>query len=77
MKKAGVMIDDWKLPVFEKVLDKAGYKYHVVPGLTGDTLTLEVEYEMAADLAPYVEKANKLAAKNKRRLKNERKHSNN
>lgn len=58
MKKAAVAIDSYKLPVFKKHLDAAGYKFTTAPGVTKDTLTLVVEYEWVADLKPIVEAAN-------------------
>lgn len=58
MKTAGVVIDDWKLPIFKKHLDAAGRIYTEHPGVTADTLTLKVEYEWVADLKPIIEAAN-------------------
>ena len=58
MKTAGVAIDDWKLPIFKKHLDAAGYTYTEHPGLTKNTLTLVVEYEWVAELKPIIEAAN-------------------
>jgi len=43
MKKAGIMLDSWKLKIFKKHLDKAGYTYKKHPGLTANTVTLKVE----------------------------------
>lgn len=58
MKTAGVVIDAWKLPVFKKHLEAAGYVYVERPGLTNNTLILIVEYEWVKDLQPIVEAAN-------------------
>jgi len=33
--KAGVAVDDWKLPVFRKLLSEAGFEFTECPGLTG------------------------------------------
>lgn len=63
MKTAGVVIDAYKLPVFKKHLDAAGFKYTQHPGITPDSLTLKVEYEWVADLKPIIEAANKEATK--------------
>lgn len=63
MKTAGVVIDAYKLPVFKKHLDAAGFKYTEHPGITKDTLTLKVSYEWVADLQPIIEAANKGATK--------------
>lgn len=59
MKTAGVVIDSWKLPIFKKHLDAAGYAYTEHPGITQSTLTLRVSYEWLRDLQPIVEAANK------------------
>lgn len=66
MKTAGVAIDDWKLPIFKKHLDAAGYTYTEHPGLTQDTLTLVVEYEWVAELKPIIEAANKECSNERR-----------
>lgn len=59
MKTAGVVIDDWKLPIFKRHLDAAGCKYTEHPGITQGTLTLRVEYEWVSELKPIIEAANK------------------
>ena len=66
MKTAGVIIDDWKLPIFKRHLDAAGCSYTEAPGVTNDTLTLKVQYEWVADLQPIIEAANKECASAKR-----------
>lgn len=62
MKVAGVVIDSWKLGIFEKHLKEAKYTYTVHPGIAKDTLTLKVEYEWVSELKPVVEAANKECA---------------
>jgi len=57
MKVAAVVLDAWKLPVFEKHLKEAGYTYEQVSGLTKGTLTLRVAYEWVASLQPIIESA--------------------
>lgn len=57
-KVAGVVIDSWKLAIFKKHLDAAGYQYTEHPGITSDTLVLRVKYEWVAELKPIVEAAN-------------------
>lgn len=59
LKIAGVVIDDWKLPVFKRHLDAAGRTYTEGPGITADTVLLKVQYEWVADLKPIIEAANK------------------
>jgi len=62
MSAAGVVLDAWKLPVFKRRLDDAGYQYTECPGITPDTKTLRVKYEYLADLMPIIEAANKECA---------------
>lgn len=65
MKTAGVAIDDWKLEIFKRHLDAAGYTYTVHPGLTSDTLLLKVPCEWAHKLMPVIKAANDEAAQTK------------
>ena len=58
MKTAAVAIDGWKLPIFQKHLDAAGYSYTVGPGVTHDTLIISVKYEWVRELKPIIEAAN-------------------
>jgi hypothetical protein len=41
--RAGIAVDNWKLPVFRRRLRKAGYAYQDGGPLTGDTTLLTVE----------------------------------
>lgn len=59
MKTVGIAIDDWKLPVFKRHLDRAGYRYTEHPGLTKNTLLLKVKTEFVSGLQPVVEAAQK------------------
>ncbi len=59
MKKAGIMIDSWKLPIFKKHLDAAGFEYTECNGLTKDTLLLSVMFDDLDKLRPVVEAAHK------------------
>lgn len=65
MKTAAIILDDWKLAIFKRHLDKAGFKYTEHPGVTAKTLLLKVSYEWTADLAPVVAAANNEAARSK------------
>lgn len=58
MKTAAVILDKWKLPIFKKHLDGAGYTYTEHPGVTDDTLTLRVSFEWVAALQPIIQAAN-------------------
>lgn len=60
--KAGIAIDDWKLPIFDRHLSRAGYTYEKHPGLTADTMTLIVLTEDAKALEGVVMAANTEAA---------------
>lgn len=62
---AGVVIDDWKLPVFKRHLDAAGFKYTQHPGVTPDTITLKVITEWVHKLQPVVKAANDECAANR------------
>lgn len=64
---AGVVLDDWKLPVFKKHLDAAGYKYEEPIPFTAGTLTLKVHYELVHELKPIIEAAQSECAKLKRK----------
>lgn len=41
--KATIAVDNWKLPVFRRRLEAAGYKYEDAGPFTGDTTILTVE----------------------------------
>ena len=62
-KLAAVAIDNWKLQIFKKHLDAAGYKYTEHPNLIGETMLLKVHYEWVAELQPIIEAANAECAK--------------
>lgn len=40
--KAGIAVDDWKLPVFRRRLEAAGYEYHDAGAFVGETTFLTV-----------------------------------
>lgn len=62
-KKAAIAIDNWKLPIFERLLSQSGYKYANAGQLTADTLILTVETENAEALGVVVKAANTEAAR--------------
>jgi len=66
--KAGIAIDTWKLPVFDRHLSEAGYTYKKGPGLTKDTLFLQVKTDDAKALETIVRAANEDAAFQKEAL---------
>ncbi len=57
MKTAGVAIDKWKLAIFKRHLDAAGYSYTEHPGVTHDTLILKVKTDRVAPLQRVIEAA--------------------
>ena len=60
--RAGIVIDDWKLSIFERHLQQAGYAYEKSAGLTPDTLVLHVDTENLDALQRTVQAANTEAA---------------
>jgi hypothetical protein len=66
MKKAGVGLDDWKLPIFKKHLDAAGYKYEEPVPFTDGTLILRVYYEWVHELQPIIEAAQRECAEHRK-----------
>lgn len=56
-KTAAVVVDDWKIPIFRKHLDAAGYKYEEPVKFVNDTSTLKVRYEWVHKLRPIIEAA--------------------
>lgn len=56
-KKAAVCVDDWKLPVFRRHLDAAGYTYEGPIPFTPGTSILQVRYEWVRDAQPIIEAA--------------------
>ena len=52
--RAGIAIDNWKLPIFRKRLTDAGYEYTDGGPITGDTTLLKVEIDDLLKLATVV-----------------------
>lgn len=63
--KAGIIIDDWKLPFFEKRLTGAGFTFEKRGHLTPKTLVLTVETSDIGGLNLVVEAAQNAAAKSR------------
>jgi hypothetical protein len=53
--KAGIAVDDWKLPIFRKKLTEAGFEYTDAGGLTHNTTVLTVETDDLLRLKSVVE----------------------
>lgn len=60
--KAGIAIDEWKLPIFERHLKQSGYQFDNAGHLTPDTLILKVETTNLEALEVVVRAANAEAA---------------
>lgn len=56
--RAGIALDDWKLPIFERHLSQAGYAYEVDAGPTPDTRFMYVETDDPMALGRVVLAAN-------------------
>lgn len=54
MRTAAVIIDTWKLPVFERHLKKAGYVFGQTASVAKDTLVLRVAYTDVKKLRPVI-----------------------
>lgn len=63
MLKAGIAIDNWKFPIFERHLKQNGYEFKQSNGLTQCTMLLTVVTENLEALAEVVKSANEEAAK--------------
>lgn len=57
MITAGVVLDRWKLPIFKRHLDAAGFEYSEHPGVTSDTMLLKVKADFVATVQPIIEAA--------------------
>jgi hypothetical protein len=63
--RAGIAIDNWKLPVFRERLTDAGYEYTDGGPLIGDTTLLRVETDDLPKLATVVAACQAECAKQK------------
>jgi hypothetical protein len=64
--KAGIAVDDWKLPIFEAHLSGAGFTFTAGNGLTAGTRMLTVITDDMAGLEIVVRAANAEAALRKK-----------
>lgn len=67
-RRVCVAFDDWKKPVFEKVLTEAGYICEHKPGLVEGTLSIMVEASDLQALQATINKANQLSNQQKWKL---------
>jgi hypothetical protein len=68
--KAGIAVDNWKLPVFRQRLSSAGYDYHDGGPLTHDTTILTVETDDVQGLATVIADCQRECAKMRRQSEN-------
>lgn len=61
--KAGIAIDDWKLPIFERHLKQSGYTFENKGPLVAGTLILHVVTDNAVALQEVIKAANTEAAR--------------
>ncbi len=71
MTRAGIAIEKWKLPIFERHLSSKGYAFTQSPGATPDTLLLSVVTENPVALAEVLRVACIEAAQESRTLERE------
>ena len=60
-KKLAVIVDSWKLPIFERHFRKAGYAWETGPAVTPDTLRLIVITESISAFGEVVKAAQREA----------------
>ena len=63
LKKSAIVIDNWKLPIFQRHLEQSGYSYKSDSGITPNTLTLFVFTTNLDALSTVLGAANKEAKK--------------
>lgn len=61
----GIVIDSWKLPIFERHLKQGGYTYTQGAGITFDTINLYVTTEDVDALATVVRVAQREAERSR------------
>lgn len=61
--RAAIVIEGWKLPIFERHLSQAGYALEISKGLITDNLVITVETDNFEALGNVVEAANAEAAR--------------
>ncbi len=61
--KAAIVIDAWKLEIFERHLNQAGYVYKLTPGPMANNITITVVTNNGQALGEVAKAANTEAAK--------------
>ena len=67
MMKAGVAVDDWKLPVFRQRLTEAGFKYADGGALTDGTTLLTVQTNDILKLKALLERCQRECKQSRRK----------
>lgn len=62
MKKAAIIIDRWKLDIFERHLKEGGFEYVLYPGPAHNQLLIKAECRSISHINPIVCAANHEAA---------------
>jgi len=62
MQKAGIAIDEWKLPIFKRHLEGAGYSFENAGRFTAGSLMLRVDTTNLEALCEVIKAANAEAA---------------
>ena len=60
--KAAILVDDWKLEVFRRILDEEGYEYEELRKLSKGCSVITVTTDDLSKLKPVVERMNHEAA---------------
>lgn len=68
MPIAAIVLDDWKLETFRRILTEAGYTYTEHEGVTPETVTLKVKAENMTMLGEVVKVCNSTAEELRRKL---------
>ena len=63
--KSGIVIDDWKLPTFSRMLTEEGYGFEKAEGPVKGTLTLVVMISDVDSFAQFTKRMNLEAQKSK------------
>lgn len=68
MKTAAIVLDNWKLDTYKRMLDELGYSYTEHEGVTVDTTCLRVKTNNLQLFTSHVQNMESVAQREKRRL---------
>lgn len=63
--KAAILVDNWKLPIFRRILDEEGYEYEELSKLSKGSSVIKVTTDDLSKLKPIVERMNMEAVRSK------------